>query len=177
MEVILIRHTSVDVPPDTCYGQTDVPLKDTFKEEASATLAHLQEMGPVDRAFTSPLTRAVRLAEFCGYPDAVRDKRLMEINFGKWEMKSFGSIMDQRLEEWYKDYLKVRATEGESFLDQVERVRSFLEDLKKESYERVAVFAHGGILISAQVITGKISLDEGIFSHVTPFGGIVSVTI
>ena len=29
MEVILIRHTSVDVPPGTCYGHSDVPLKDT----------------------------------------------------------------------------------------------------------------------------------------------------
>ena len=35
MEVILIRHTSVDVPPGVCYGQTDVPLKPTFEQEAA----------------------------------------------------------------------------------------------------------------------------------------------
>lgn len=33
MEVILIRHTSVDVPPGMCYGQTDVPLKPTLKRK------------------------------------------------------------------------------------------------------------------------------------------------
>ena len=33
MEVIFIRHTSVDVPPGVCYGQTDVPLRHSFEQE------------------------------------------------------------------------------------------------------------------------------------------------
>ena len=37
MEIILIRHTSVDVPQGVCYGQTDVPLRDTFEQEAAIT--------------------------------------------------------------------------------------------------------------------------------------------
>ena len=37
MEVILIRHTSVDVPVGICYGQTDVPLKESFEEEAASS--------------------------------------------------------------------------------------------------------------------------------------------
>ncbi len=39
MEVILIRHTSVDVPPGVCYGQTDVPLKPTFEQEPESLFA------------------------------------------------------------------------------------------------------------------------------------------
>ena len=35
MEVTFIRHTSVDVPPGVCYGQSDVPLRDSFEQEAS----------------------------------------------------------------------------------------------------------------------------------------------
>ena len=34
MEVLLIRHTAVEVAPGICYGQTDVPLKSTFEQEA-----------------------------------------------------------------------------------------------------------------------------------------------
>lgn len=34
MEIYLIRHTSVDVPAGYAYGQTDVPLRPTFEEEA-----------------------------------------------------------------------------------------------------------------------------------------------
>ena len=34
MNVYLVRHTSVNVPRGTCYGNTDVPLTDSFENEA-----------------------------------------------------------------------------------------------------------------------------------------------
>jgi len=42
MEVIFIRHTSVDVPPGVCYGQTDVPLRNSFEQEAAVTSGNLK---------------------------------------------------------------------------------------------------------------------------------------
>ena len=140
MEVILIRHTSVDVPPGVCYGQTDVPLKPTFEQEAAVTQENLKAFLPFDHVYTSPLTRCVRLATYCGYPDAERDKRIMEINFGSWEMKPFDRNDDPRLQEWYADYLNVAATGGESFAMQYRRVSNFLDELKGKPYQRVAVF-------------------------------------
>ena len=77
MVIYFIRHTSVDVPQGVCYGQTDVPLKPTFEAEATQTAAHLQGLS-FDKVYTSPLTRCVRLATFCGYPDAERDDRLKD---------------------------------------------------------------------------------------------------
>ena len=35
MDLYLIRHTSVDVPAGYSYGQTDVPLRETFEAEAA----------------------------------------------------------------------------------------------------------------------------------------------
>ena len=61
MEVILIRHTSVDVPPGVCYGQTDVPLKPTFEQEAAVTQREPESLLPFDHVYTSPLTRCVAL--------------------------------------------------------------------------------------------------------------------
>ena len=91
MEVTFIRHTSVDVPPGVCYGQSDVPLRDSFEQEAAITSENLKAYRPqgrdFDHVYTSPLSRCVRLATYCGYPDAERDKRIMEINFGDWERK------------------------------------------------------------------------------------------
>lgn len=52
MEVILIRHTSVDVPPGVCYGQTDVPLKPTFEQEAAITQENLKNYLPFDHVYT-----------------------------------------------------------------------------------------------------------------------------
>ena len=176
MEVILIRHTSVDVPPGVCYGQTDVPLKPTFEAEAAVTAENLKAYLPFDHVYTSPLTRCVRLATYCGYPDAERDKRIMEINFGDWEMKPFEQNEDPRLQEWYADYINVAATGGESFAMQYRRVSQFLDELKKKPYTRVAIFAHGGVLICAQLYAGILKAEEA-FDALTPYGGIVRINL
>ncbi len=46
MEIYLIRHTSVDVPAGYAYGQTDVPLKPTFEEEAEEVKKGLSDQSP-----------------------------------------------------------------------------------------------------------------------------------
>ena len=55
MEVILVRHTSVDVPKGTCYGWTDVPVRDTFEQEAQATKHALEQFLPLFRHIYFPL--------------------------------------------------------------------------------------------------------------------------
>ncbi len=176
IEITLIRHTSVDVPPGVCYGQTDVPLKATFREEAALTAENLKAYLPFERVYTSPLTRCVRLARYCGYPDAERDERIMEMNFGEWEMKPFDRNPDPRLREWYADYLNVAATGGESFRMQYRRVSRFLDELKRKPHKRVAVFAHGGVLICAQIYAGILTAEEA-FGALTPYGGIVRISL
>lgn len=176
MEVILIRHTSVDVPPGTCYGQTDVPLRSSFSEEARIVRERLAGLIPFDRVYTSPLSRCIRLAEYCGYPEALRDGRLLELDFGAWEMKRYDEIRDPHLAEWYSDYLHQPTTDGESFEGQLRRVSSFLEELQKKSYQRVAIFTHGGVIACAQIYAGLISLEEA-FNHVPPYGGMVSIRL
>lgn len=198
MEVILIRHTSVDVPPGTCYGQTDVPLKASFPQEADRTRAELEallkdrdfckggepsdnvqvamEPATVDYVYTSPLSRCTRLAEFCGYGNAERDARLMEIDFGEWEMQRFDDISDPRIQEWYADYLNVPATGGESFMILHQRVSSFLDELRMKPWKRVVIFAHGGVLISSQIYAGLIKPEEA-FDHQTPHGGIIRIIL
>lgn len=180
MELTLIRHTAVDVLPGVCYGQTDVPLKESFEQEAAVTSARLCELvaakGAFDVAFTSPLSRCTRLANACGYDHAHRDDRLKELNFGEWEMQPFGQIKDPRLQEWFADYFNVRATGGESFMMQYTRVAAFLDELKQQEYHRVAIFAHGGVLICAQIYAGSITQEEA-FGALTPYGGIVEISI
>lgn len=171
LTLTLLRHTSVDVPPGVCYGHTDVPLRDSFPEEAARTAASLAGER-FDAVYTSPLSRATRLADYCGYPDAVRDDRLKELNFGRWEMQRFDDITDPRLSEWYADYENVRATDGESFADQYARVAAFLDELRSLPHRRVAIFAHGGVLLCAQIYAGVLPKEKA-FSSLTPYGGKV----
>ena len=86
MEIYLIRHTSVDVPAGYAYGQTDVPLKPTFEEEAEEVKKGLSDH-TFDKVWTSPLTRCVRLANYCGFPEAEREDRIKEVNSGEWATK------------------------------------------------------------------------------------------
>lgn len=176
MKVILIRHTSVDVPSGTCYGQTDVPLRSTFPEEAKNVKAQLTHYVALDKVYTSPLSRCTRLATYCGYPDARRDARLLEMNFGAWEMQRYDEICDTHLEEWYADYLHQPATDGESFEEQLKRVSSFLDELRKKNYQRVAVFTHGGVIVCALIYAGLVRPEEA-FSHVPSYGGIISISL
>ena len=81
MEVILVRHTSVDVPPGTCYGQTDVALRSTFPEEAEAVYRRLAGYVPFDRVYTSPLRRCIRLAEYGGCLQARRASPVCGLGF------------------------------------------------------------------------------------------------
>ena len=100
----------------------------------------------------------------------------MEMNFGDWEMKNFDEISDPRLKEWYADYINVPTTNGESFAIQYQRVASFLDELREKNYEKVAIFAHGGVLICAQLYAGAIKLEEA-FSALTPYGGIIQLKL
>ena len=55
-----------------------------------------------DRVYTSPLTSRRRLAAYCGYPHAIPDSRLKEMNFGEWEMQAWETIRDPHLQTGLK---------------------------------------------------------------------------
>jgi alpha-ribazole phosphatase len=175
MEVVLIRHTSVGVPKGTCYGWSDVPVAETFQEEATETKRCLEPLKPFDIVYSSPLTRAKKLADFCGYPNPIIDERLKEMNMGDWEMMRYDDITDPALQRWYTDYMHLAATNGESFPMIYKRVSEFLDELKQKPYKRAAIFAHGGVLICAGIYGGLFSAENA-FENLVPYGGIEKIS-
>lgn len=178
MKIILIRHTSVAVPPGTCYGQTDVPLADTFQQEAETVSRRLSAYEPFTAVYTSPLSRARKLAAYCGHPDAQPDDRLKEMDMGAWEMQRYDDIQDPALETWYADYLHQPTTGGESFEQLRARLAAFLDDLQRRHHpsSRIAIFAHGGILVAA-ALYAHLCTEHDAFSHLPPYGGILEIQI
>ena len=67
-------------------------------------------------------------------------------------------------------------TNGESFMQLYQRVAAFLDEVRKKPYERVAVFAHGGVLVSAQAYAGLVKFEEA-FSALTPYGGVIELEL
>lgn len=176
MKLVFIRHTSVKVPKGICYGDTDVELASTFPIEAQAVKDKLRAYR-FETTYCSPLSRCVRLAEFCGFPDAIKDNRLKEINFGDWEMKSYDDITDPILQDWFEDYIKVRPPKGESVLDQKKRLEEFVTDIKSHYSESpIGIFTHGGILINALVTYGNMTYSE-VYNDVPPYGAIIELEV
>lgn len=176
MKITFVRHTSVDVKPGVCYGRTDVAVSETFESEAIAVkdkLSRLEKENATgfDIVYKSPLTRCRLLADFCGYTDAIPDERLLELNFGDWEMRKYDDIRDPKLQEWFDDWLNVAPPGGESFSDQTNRVKSFIADMKKSGKESVLVFCHAGIIMNAMLLTGKADINN-IFSQQPAYGSL-----
>ena len=115
MKVVLIRHTSVDVIPGTCYGQTDVPLTDTFPAEAAVVRNAIPDIR-FDVVCSSPLTRCRRLAEFCGYPEPLMDDRIKELNFGDWEMMMYDEIDDPNIKNWHTHVVDTLSRRSQGYL-------------------------------------------------------------
>lgn len=174
MEIYFIRHTSVAVPKGICYGDTDVPLNPIFESEALVVKQKLDGI-MFDKVYTSPLTRAKRLASYCGYSEAHPDARLREFNFGEWEMQEYNTLYaeDVRFKQWCEDYVNLHAPGGECLLDLLSRVNSFIDDMLLSGNDRIAAFCHGGIIAAAMLRKGQTTYQNA-FSDVPPYGSVVS---
>ena len=145
MRVTLVRHTTVDVPRMICYGQTDVPLKESFEEEAKVVRGKINPK-TYDHVYCSPLPRCVRLAFMYSNPDP-------------------------RVSHWFENQLTEPMPSGESFLMIKDRFRDFLQEKKAEQQDNLLVFTHGGIFLSAELLKGK-TFNNDFFDYLPPYGTV-----
>jgi alpha-ribazole phosphatase len=172
MEVYLIRHTTPSIEKGICYGQSEVPLKNTFYQEAEVVLNHLPT--DVDVIYSSPLNRCFQLANFLSMQFSIPvrvDNRLMELNFGEWEMKRWNDLEQSKLQDWMDDYVHVRCPGGESYQELAARTALFLEELKSKDSKKVAIVTHHGIMKAIYSHMTKISLEEAMNQH-WDYGGL-----
>lgn len=143
MEIYVVRHTAVSVAKSVCYGQSEVPLADTFEAEWLALKTQLPAQP--DLVFSSPSQRCVALANRFGQP-VKTDKALLEMNFGDWELQPWDSINTAQLNPWMQDFVNVPAPNGENMLALYKRVAVFFESLRNQNYEQVVIVTHAGAL-------------------------------
>lgn len=152
MNIYLLRHTTPNVPPGTCYGQSDVELASSFADECTSMFAKLPAHW--DRVYCSPLSRCQLLAKQL-HPQPTEDRRLQELNFGDWEGQAWSDIDPGVLNPWMDDFVNVACPQGESYRVLDERVTDFWKDLTSETHKNVAVVTHGGPIraLLAQVLS------------------------
>ncbi|WP_330745597.1 histidine phosphatase family protein [Chryseobacterium sp. CP-77] len=178
MEIHLIRHTAVDNPENRCYGFAEMPLRKDFTEDF--TMLNLDDN--YDVIISSPSQRCRLLADFFKL-DYQTDERLREMNFGNWEMKKWTDIPEEEINPWYKDFVSVKASDGESLLEMQKRVLSFWNEfIQRKDLEKALIITHAGVIrlifqavlqfplenmFAVQIDYGRkviIQVNEGVFS-------------
>lgn len=168
MEIYVIRHTQVCIEKGTCYGQFDVPLSSDFLKD----IAEVKNKLPTDfdKVFSSPLTRCSLLAEDISSIGVEYDDSLMEMSFGSWENKTWDSIDSEQLNEWMDNFVFTKTAEGESLHLLYERVALFLDRLRSQKHEKIALITHAGVIRCIWAYVLNIPL-ENIFRIPIDYGG------
>lgn len=166
-KIYLQRHTQPDVAVKICYGRSDLALRAEFESEDMPRV--VEQWATVDtkeikHIYSSPLQRCHRLAERLykevGVDRVVVDERLMELNFGDWEMVSWDEIFERAEgKAWFDDYINCKTPNGESFAQMVVRAESFLNEMEEIEGD-VVVVTHSGFMRAAMVVAGMLSLNE-----------------
>lgn len=142
MELFLIRHPEPDVAPGTCYGRSDIGLAGDAEAAAARLRTHLPAGIPV---YSSPLRRCRSVAERLS-PAPVVDPRLVEMDFGEWEMRRWDEIERAAFDAWVADILNFAPPGGERAADLLARALAFVDALHDRGHAQAAVLTHGGVL-------------------------------
>jgi alpha-ribazole phosphatase len=172
--VILVRHPQPLVAPGVCYGRTDLAVAPEQLEQTLATLrASLPAGLPL---YSSPLRRCAELAARLS-PAPTYDERLVEMDFGAWEMQPWDAIPRADIDAWADDVAHYRPGGGESVLRMAERIADFYADLQRQQpcgSDAIIVCHAGAMRLLAACHTGlapaEMALHAARAAHNIPYG-------
>ncbi len=144
--VTLVRHFETDWNRQSrIQGRSDQPLADDVVAEARRRRP--VKVGPESLPwFTSPLRRATETAILLGSHDALRDSRLTEMDWGRWEGKRLDELradLGQKMARNEALGLDFRPDGGESPREVSERVKEWLLEVRGRD---CAAVTHKGVI-------------------------------
>jgi alpha-ribazole phosphatase len=172
MRLWLCRHAQVLLDPGICYGVSDVQADAAGTKLAAQQLAQVLPSGcPI---WASPLGRTRQLADaLCGLrPDlgsVVWDRRLREMDFGKWELQAWDTIGQPAVDEWVSNFARHAVGGAESTQDVVNRVDEALQQampqlMRDDSGTPVAQHmvwvTHAGVIRAVQFLRNQTQKGE-----------------
>jgi alpha-ribazole phosphatase len=152
MRIALIRHPRPLVAAGTCYGRLDVPL------HPEAAIVAPPALAGIGRVWSSPARRCRTLADVIAAAVAlplIVDARLLELDFGQWEGRSWDDVPRADLDRWASSPLTFAPPRGESGSALIARVGDFHATLHADGQD-CAVVSHGGPLkILSALLDGR----------------------
>ena len=149
MNIWITRHGQTDYnKARIMQGRHDIPLNDTGISQAKRARALIDGM-KFDAVYSSPLIRAVKTAAILGdidEKDVIRDERIIETNFGKYEARSYYKMGPAMTLYWTLPEV-FSAPEGvETVEEMARRASDFMREIEASDYKNVLVVCHGGII-------------------------------
>lgn len=144
MAIYLIRHTAPAIAEGICYGQSDIDVQDALCASDLAKL--LADIPAPFVVYSSPLQRCAKLALQI-QAQVIFDERLMEMNFGSWEMQSWDAIERDEIDAWANNLITYAPGGSESVTQFAQRTLDFLQELcaKKATDQRTPIIVtHAG---------------------------------
>ncbi len=151
--LILLRHgRTPSNEQDRLQGQHDAPLDEVGRNQAAAAGDYIRSRWKIDEVVTSSLIRTRETAEFAGFgSDPVIDDRWREIDFGRYDRRRIGEVIQELAAAWSAD-IHFEPTGGESMVKLHERVASACGELEERARGRnILVVSHATPIKAAAV--------------------------
>jgi len=149
MNIYLTRHGQTKLnKKKLMQGRTDEPLNEIGELQAKEAHGTVKDI-TFDAVYSSPLQRAVKTASIIANVDPkeiIRDERIIEVDFGKYEGKPYGGMGLKMTLFWLLPEVFKAPKTVEPISSMVDRSKAFISDLSKQDYENVLVVCHGGII-------------------------------
>jgi alpha-ribazole phosphatase len=147
--LVLLRHGEIEGYHNTYIGSTDAHLSASGREQAIEAAAQLS-LKSFDSIYCSPLHRCRETLEILERPEhIIFDERLKEINFGRWEAKTFEDIQAEYpalVNEWSAGIPEFRFPDGDKIHDFRYRVSNFAQQLYHNEDSDILIVSHGGVI-------------------------------
>jgi alpha-ribazole phosphatase len=173
MELAVIRHTRLDIDVGRCYGQSEVNLADSFDDELAQLRSQLTP--PWCAVYSSPLQRCNHLAK--QFSDSIdTDTRLLEYDFGDWEMTRWDDIDSTALNLWMQDFVNYPTPNGESLVAMYARIATFMEALRARDHQSCLIVTHAGVIRCIWAYLLQIPLEQ-IFKLAVGYGEVLRCSL
>ena len=174
VRLLLIRHAATEASAKKLLlGSTDIGV-------SSAGLQQLERLPSLVRSnpeswYCSPMQRALQTAEKLqsfGVIDqqCIVDERLKEIDFGRWEQKSFAEIeqSDPDLIPAWSQYDDFVFPGGETVAVFAGRVAEMLDVFRSTGEKQIGIVTHGGVIRNMICLSLGISTRNYMLFSVNP---------
>ena len=149
MKIWIARHGQTNLNKNRrMQGLTDCTLNEKGIEQARESRRNIGDIH-FDAVYSSPLKRAKLTGSIIGdvdLSDVIVDRRLIEVDFGKYETRKYYLLGPAMTAYWSFPKLFKAPPTVESINSMKKRSTAFLKELETKDYDNVLVACHGGIM-------------------------------